>query len=73
MITANDILTDKDVAKMLGINYQAFQRFVRKGFPAGSVDIMAAKPVFVGSVRRWLRADVERVLRDRITVKAAND
>ena len=73
MITAKDILNDKDVATLLGIDYQTFQRYVRKGFPAGSVDMMKARPVRIGSMRRWLRADVERVLNERMTVGGTNE
>lgn len=62
---ARDIMTDEDVAKVLRISKDAFQRRCRKGFRAGEIDMLAADPVVVGGMRRWFRADVERVLAER--------
>lgn len=67
MITAADILTDADVAKLAGVSVETFQRSLRYGIPPGEIDWLAAKPMLHGGRRRWLRQDVERVIRDRVT------
>ncbi len=62
---ASDIMTDGDVAKMLRISLDAFQRRCRVGFKPGEIDLLKADPVMVGGMRRWFRADVEKVLAER--------
>lgn len=69
---ASDIMTDEDVAKVLRISKDAFQRRCRKGFREGEIDMLAAAPVVVGGMRRWFRADVERVLAERPRVGGAS-
>lgn len=66
MITAADIMTDADVAKLARLSVDAFQRSLRDGIKAGELDWMQAKPMMHGGRRRWLRADVERVIKERL-------
>lgn len=66
MITAADILNDSQVAKLLGISLDTLQRRVRKGFKPGELDMLRARPMVVGGVRRWFRADVEKVIKERM-------
>lgn len=67
MITANDILTDAQVAKLAGIALCTFQRRMTTGFLPGELDWNAARPMTFGRRRFWLRADVEKVIKERIT------
>jgi len=73
-ITPKDILRDKDVAKLAGLETDRFQRKMKKaerggrGFAVGELYWPAAMPVPCGRERVWLREDVERVWRERICV-----
>jgi hypothetical protein len=64
-MTASDIMTDEDVADLLKVSLDMFQRRCREGWQKGELDIMAAQPVIVGGMRRWFREDVERVIRKK--------
>ncbi len=66
MITAADIMSDADVAELAGVSVDTFQRSLRVGIKAGELDWMQAKPMLHGGRRRWLRADVERVIKERL-------
>ena len=68
MITAKDIMRDQDVAKMLGISADVFQRRMKHGFKPGELDFTAIA-LDVCGVRRFFREDVERVIRERIVVR----
>ena len=68
MITSKDIMTDEDVAKLVHLSLDRFQRRMRKGFKRGELDFRRADPVMMGKRRVWLRADVERVLIERTVV-----
>ena len=70
MMTAADILDDQEAANMVHISLSTLQRWMRLGIPEGSIDLAAAKPVRIGKYRRWLKADLERVINERIVVKA---
>lgn len=63
-----DIMTDKQVAKLLHLSTEVFQRKCRDGFAEGEIDLLAAQPITLGKSRRWFREEVERVLRKKITV-----
>lgn len=65
MMDERDIMTDGDVAALLGISKDCLQKRIKRGFRRGEIDLMAAEPVVIGGMRRWLRADVERVLREK--------
>lgn len=67
MITADDILTDREVAALAGISLDTFQRRMREGFKISELDFTKARPMTNGGCRRWLRADVEKVIKERIT------
>ena len=69
MITAADILNDSQVAKLLGISLDTLQKRMNKGFKPGELDLAQARPMIVGGMRRWFRADVEKVIKERL-VKA---
>ena len=73
MIRPDDILTDKDVAKIAGMRYWTFQQRMRTGFRSGELNWNAARPVKNGRERVWLRRDVERVWRDRITAGESSE
>lgn len=73
MITPEDIMRDKDVAKLAGMRLDTFQRKMRAGFSAGELNWPAADPVTNGRERLWFRRDVERVWRERIRVAASED
>ena len=68
MITSADIMTDTQVAKLIGISVCVFQRRMRLGFRKGEIDFNRAKPTIICGRRFWWRADVERVIKDRATV-----
>ena len=74
-MTASDIMTDEDVADLLKVSLDMFQRRCRDGWQPGELDIMAAQPVIVGGMRRWFREDVERVIRkkSRVTMASSSD
>lgn len=68
MITSKDIMTDADVAKLVHLSLDRFQRRMRDGFKRGEFDFRRADPVTMGKRRVWLRADVERVINERTVV-----
>ena len=68
MITAKDIMTDEDGAKLVHLSLDRFQRRMRVGFKRGEFDFRRADPVTMGKRRVWLRADVERVINERTVV-----
>ncbi len=67
MIRESDILTDADVAKLAHLSLCTFQRRMQKGFKPGEIDFAQARPMRNGDRRFWLREDVEKVIRDRVT------
>ena len=69
MITSKDILCDADVAKLVNLSLDRFQRRMREGFEPGEFDFRQAEPVKMGGRRVWLRADVERIIKERTVVK----
>lgn len=69
MITSKDILCDADVAKLARISVDRFQRRIREGFKRGELDFRQADPTVMGGRRVWLRADVERIIKERTVVK----
>ncbi len=70
MLTIEDILDDRAVARLAGMAYLTFQRKMRDGFAVGELNWHAALPVMNGRSRVWLRRDVERVWKERIMVQA---
>ena len=69
MITAKDIMSDADVAKLVNISVDRFQRRMRDGFKPGEYDFRQANPTVMGKRRVWLRADVERIITERTVAK----
>lgn len=69
MITAADIMTDAQVAKLLGISTYILQQRMRDGFKVGELDLNEAKPLLNCGRRFWYRADIERVIKERIVKK----
>lgn len=69
MITSKDILCDADVAKLVNLSVDRFQRRMREGFKRGELDFRQADPTVMGGRRVWLRADVERIIKERTVVK----
>ena len=69
MIKPRDIMDDKAVAGLVRISLDRFQRRMRNGFQAGEYDFRQAKPAVMGGRRIWLRADVERIITERVIVK----
>lgn len=69
MITSNDIMRDADVAKLLRISLCCFQRKVLHGFDRGELDFRQAAPTMIGGRRVWLRADVERIINEKVVAK----
>ena len=65
MITANDIMRDKDVAGLLGISVDVFQRRMKRGFKSGELDFSSIA-LDVCGVRRFFRADVEKIIKGRV-------
>lgn len=65
MIGANDILTDEDVAVLARMEVATLQRKMRNGFAKGELDFRLARPMMVGRSRRWVRSDVEAVIKER--------
>lgn len=61
----SEIMSDREVAELLHFSVWAFQKRCRLGFLKGEIDLMKAQPMVIGGMRRWLRADVMRVLRDK--------
>lgn len=55
------IMTDAEVAAMLGISTRTLRRRVRQ--PAkGEIDLTRAEPQTIGGRRFWVRAKVERLV-----------
>lgn len=69
MIGANDILTDEDVAILAKMEVATLQRKMRNGFAKGELDFAQARPMMVGRSRRWVRSDVEAVIKERKVAK----
>ena len=69
MITSKDILCDADVAELARISVDRFQRRMRDGFEQGEFDFRQADPVKMGKRRVWLRADVERIINEKVVAK----
>ena len=69
MITSKDIMDDADVAELARISADRFQRRMREGFKRGELDFRQADPTVMGGRRVWLRADVERIIKERTVVK----
>ena len=69
MITSKDIMSDADVAKLVCLSLDRFQRRMRDGFEQGEFDFRQADPTVMGGRRVWLRADVERIIKERTVVK----
>jgi hypothetical protein len=69
MITSKDIMSDADVAKLVNISTDRFQRRMRDGFKSGELDFSQARPTVMGGRRVWLRADVERIITERTVAK----
>ena len=69
MITSKDIMTDADVAKIVRLSLCCFQRRMRTGFKPGELDLYKADPVVMGGRRVWLRADVERIINEKVVAK----
>lgn len=66
MITAADLLTDAQVAKLAHLSLCAFQRKMKSGdFASGELDWRQARPVQIGRSRMWFRPDVEAVITER--------
>ena len=61
----SEIMCDSEVAELLHFSVWAFQKRCRLGFKKGEIDLMQAQPMVIGGMRRWLRADVMRVLREK--------
>lgn len=61
----SEIMNDADVAEMLHISRWMFQKRCRRGFRKGEINLLAADPIVIGGMRRWLRSDVLRVLREK--------
>lgn len=55
------IMTDAEVAELLGVSVRTFQRRVMKPV-TGEVDMNAAEPHTFGGRRYWVRDHVERVV-----------
>ena len=55
------IMTDAEVAGLLGVKLRTFQRRVKRP-RAGELDLNKAKPTTFGGRRLWLRANVEQIL-----------
>lgn len=68
MITPKDIMTDEDVAELVHLSLDRFQRRMRRGFVRGELDFRRANPTVMGGRRVWLRADVERIIQERVVV-----
>lgn len=62
-----DIMFDKDVAKFFRISLKTFQRRVLRP-RKGELDPNKAEPCVIGGRRLWLRANVERVLNERMVL-----
>ena len=69
MITSKDILCDADVAKLVYLSLDRFQRRMREGFKRGELDFRQADPTVMGGRRVWLRADVERIINEKVVAK----
>lgn len=68
MITPKDIMSDAEVARLVNLSTDRFQRRMREGFRRGEYDFRRANPTVMGGRRVWLRADVEKVIRNREVV-----
>lgn len=55
------IMTDAEVAALLGVTLRTLQRRV-KAPKSGELDLNDAKPTTFGGRRFWLRTNVERLL-----------
>ena len=69
MISSKDIMSDAEVAKLVHLSLDRFQRRMRDGFEQGEFDFRQADPTVMGGRRVWLRADVERIIKERTVVK----
>ena len=69
MIREDDIMTDEDVARLAHLSLCTFQRRMQAGFKEGEIDFTQARPMVNGGRRFWLREDVEKVIRGRVTKK----
>ncbi len=69
MITSKDIMSDAEVAKLVHLSLDRFQRRMRTGFEPGEFDFRQADPVKMGKRRVWLRADVERIINEKVVAK----
>ena len=69
MITSKDIMSDADMAELVNLSIDRFQRRMREGFKRGELDFRQADPTVMGGRRVWLRADVERIIKERTVVK----
>lgn len=68
MITSKDIMSDEEVARLVRLSTDRFQRRMREGFRRGEYDFRRANPTVMGGRRVWLRVDVERVINNREVV-----
>ena len=69
MITSNDIMSDAEVAKLVHLSLDRFQRRMRTGFEPGEFDFRQADPGKMGRRRVWLRVDVERIINEKVVAK----
>ena len=69
MLTSKDIMSDADVAKLVHLSLDRFQRRMRDGFEPGEFDFRQADQVKMGKRRVWLRADVERIINEKVVAK----
>ena len=53
MITVKDIMSDADVAKLVNISVDRFQRRMRDGFKSGEYDFRQARPTLMGGRKAW--------------------
>ena len=62
MAQLSPIMTDAEVAALLGVAVRTFRKYVTHGPLDGSIDIREAEPQKFGGRRFWLRSRVEAVL-----------
>lgn len=55
------IMTDAEVAGLLGVSLRTFQRRVKRP-KTGELDLRKAEPATFGGRRFWLRVNVERLI-----------
>ena len=68
MLTSADIMTDRQVADIIGVSLSVLQRRLRTGFKPGEIDLTRARPCLICGRRFWYRADVEKTIQSRATV-----